>query len=227
MLAIWPIFNGRVEVGKGSSHAFFELNIKLHKLADRFMMADLTSTVEDEMFQYPKRCGERCTGDWCDCLGGHETELQRNTIRRAEEFYDLAKLVYEELPNEDRLRARAIVAALETNRALPYPSTNNWRGDEEVPQTEEVIASQGLREDLSKLLKKHDLVAWNVARHYRSVHEEQVTKHARKLRRIRAMPRMDDSTTYGESWDRYEDTHDRITDKEYEAGFHRDLDLDI
>lgn len=174
---------------------FIESRIKLYKFADVLMLPQLRADVIQEIFKYAQ--GPLLEDDPCDCVDGwscvHTTRYnyERHYLKTAGLSLSLLEKVYEQLPEDDNLRARAVVATLEATRSLPYPdprpctgSNYDWSGPN-ASQRQEVLESLKLKSRMSKLLKKHDLVAYNVARHYRKAMEKLVASYEDNLSQLR------------------------------------------
>lgn len=189
---VWPALKRDSHDEEVDHKAVMEDAIKLYKFADALALPDLSQQVLQNLIVSPPVPKETCCdkdGWGCNCPPDQE-RVERNKLKTASLFMDLLNLVYEELPNDDNVRARVMVAALESTRALPWPMDTAWDADWNDPptgndDTSEVSDANDLRRQLSKFLKETDLVAWNVARHYRHVIETILYRHAKEVTELR------------------------------------------
>lgn len=172
---IWPRFKAKYANMQEDDNLFFENMIKLYKLGDRLMMQDLTEHAGHSMFD---RClsGSNCDlepNGWCDCsVERHNQIAAENLEKRGSQLCDLVTILYEKLPDDTILRARAAVEALDVSRQQQSPS-----GFDDSHSGEDTA--------IVEILKENDLVAWNVARHYQKRMELQQRKHRAELRSMK------------------------------------------
>lgn len=203
MTQIWPRFKAKCGDVLQDNTLFFETMVKLYKIGDRLMMPELVDYASQCMLDrvvtidstLPDLCGNlNCinnnnNGGWEPHTCPHrDTPRYRNLEDRSVQLYELVTILYEKLPDEQNLRSRAIIEALDIGRqmrALPKVDFGFQYDDSIVT-----------------ILKENDLVAWNVARHYRRQLEAQHRYHRAQLRIANT-----DRSGWGDSGHGYPDLH--------------------
>lgn len=186
---IWPRFKANYADMQEDHSLFLGTMVKLYKLGDRLMLQGLVEYASDSMFDHCE-CYEGWgeangwdgsdqdhttwddhTGADCHHDGWEGCEYKTSAIKalkkRSSRLHDLIATLYEKLPDDQVLRARATVEALNVarKRFFVHPESHD-----------------GFDDAFMDLLKENDLVAWNVARHYRAQLEMQHKYHQAQLR---------------------------------------------
>ena len=220
---VWPALQFQFAQITKDAARFYTNGIKVAKCADFLSLQKLKEHVMLDMFSYPASNRGVCDQDnpWCTCNSG--SRCAQHDVEMAALHYDLLEAVYQHAPEDEDFCARAIVAALESVRATkgvyvqrkpapapaaadPWGHTVDWNSEREdrsafvaTETSEEVLEkAANLQERLSRMLKDHDPVAWNVALHYRNAIEDLVNDHKRELEDVHAsLKRSTVYTTYG------------------------------
>lgn len=179
VIEVWPAIAEAGQALGESTESFLERMIELYKTGHRLFVRDLCQYAEDEMFRRiiqpprPGGAGFRCVHcgckynfrgcedrhrgweDGCNC-GEHREDFTQDVRDWIGDLLLLLRLVFEELPDEPTVRARGVCTALDASMDL---KTLEMSDVGELQETS--------RKDISELLEKYDLVAWNVAQRYK------------------------------------------------------------